>query len=328
MAVINHELPTMLDHVRRLDPNGAVAAIAEVLMKRNAFLEDAVVLEGNLPTGHRFTSRTALPSVAWRRFNEGVAPSKSATAQVDETCGMLEGFSVVDTELAKLNGNEAAFRASEDRPFIQALNHEIETGIIYHSTKTAPEKFLGLSPRLDSTSGVAGDQIVLGAGGNSNANTSIWLVSWSPDTVFGITPKGFQAGIQQNDMGVQLWDDGTGKKFRAYVTNWVWKFGLVVKDWRYIARIPNIDVSTMDNTADILIPLMIEAAYRLPDLKTGRLAWYCNRRVMAILHNQARNAVKNSTLTIESIEGKPVLHCMGIPIRMTDSLINSEADVA
>src|SRR5690606_24016210 len=97
------DLPTLVDVMRRTDPNGAIANIAEVLTKKNPFLEDMVFQEGNLSTGHRYTSRHSLPSVSWRRFNEGVRPSKSGTTQHDEACGMLEGFSAVDTELAKLN---------------------------------------------------------------------------------------------------------------------------------------------------------------------------------------------------------------------------------
>src|SRR3954466_3314842 len=128
MATVNATYPTLLDQAKRTDPNGAIANMVEYMSKRNAVLEDAVVVEGNLPTGHRMTARDALPSIGWRKFNEGVAPSKSIASQLDETAGMLEGWSVVDTELAKLNGNEAAFRASEDKGFTMAINNEIETG--------------------------------------------------------------------------------------------------------------------------------------------------------------------------------------------------------
>jgi hypothetical protein len=54
-------------------------------------------------------------------------------------------------DLAKLNGNEAAFRASEDDAFIAGLANDLETAFFYASTKTDPERIMGLSPRLDST---------------------------------------------------------------------------------------------------------------------------------------------------------------------------------
>lgn len=329
MATINSDLPTMLDQIKKLDPDGSTASVVESLTRRNAILADAVFMEGNLPTGHRFTSRTALPSVAFRRFNEGVAPSKGRTSQVDEACGMLTGFSVVDVDLADLGGNAPAFRAGEDNAFTQSLNNQAETSFIYSSTKTAPEAIMGLSPRLDATTGPAGSQIIKchpAAAGNDQ--TSIWLVSWSPETVFGIYPKGSKVGIEQKDLGVQLWDDGSGKKFDAYVTKWNWKFGLCVKDSRYLVRIANVDNSLLVSTDRTIIEAMVKAYHQMQDTKTGRLAFYVNRTVGTYLHLQALNSTTNSTLTIEKIGGQPVTHFLGVPVRETDALLNSEAVVA
>ena len=58
------------------------------------------------------------------------------------------------------------------------------------------------------------------SGASGNDQTSIWLICWGPQTAFGIFPKGSQAGIKFKDLGTQLWDDGTGKKFEAYVSSW------------------------------------------------------------------------------------------------------------
>jgi hypothetical protein len=85
MATINDTgLPTLLDQVKRTAPGGAIDRIIEQLTKKNPILEDMVWQEGNLPTGHRFTSRTSLPSVGWRRLNEGMgrAPRIRSTRPV------------------------------------------------------------------------------------------------------------------------------------------------------------------------------------------------------------------------------------------------------
>lgn len=334
MAAINASgFPTLADAAKRMDPGGAIDKIVEMLTQRNAILEDMAFLEGNLPTGHRFTARTALPFTAgttgaqWRKFNEGIDPAKSKTDQVDETCGMLEALSVIDCQLAKLNGNEVAFRASEDRAFIQSLNNEMEYGLFYHSTLTNPEKFMGLSPRFPSfTTGPAKGQVVrCHSGAAGNDSHSMWLICWGPDTVFGIYPKGSKVGIEMTDMGKQVWSDANSKKFLAYVMNWNWKIGLCVKDWRYVCRIGNIDESTLvasGDTEDTLIPAMIRAYSQLQDTKSGRCVFYCNRRVYMYLWLQARNAVKNSTLGIEMVEGKPVLMFQGVPIKVSDALLN------
>ncbi len=333
MATLAQQLPTLLDKVKRMAPNGAIDNIVEQLTRRNPVLQDMVWNEGNLPTGHLFTSRTGLPAVSWRRLNEGVSPGKSLTDQITETCGLLEATSAVDCEQARLNGNEAAFRASEDNAFLQALNNEVSTGIFYHSTKTAPEKFGGLTPRFDAASGVSSlpqsSQIIKCAATSSGSDqTSIWLVCWGPDTVFGIYPKGTVGGIETEDMGKQLWDDGTGKKFRAWVTYWTWRVGLCVKDWRYVVRICNIDTSALVANSTEIIEAMIKATHQVQDFTMGRPVFYVNRTVGTYLHLQARNAVTNSTLTIENIGGQPVTKFLGIPVRETDALLNTEAIVA
>jgi hypothetical protein len=79
-------------------------------------LLDMIWREGNLPTGHRTTVRTGLPSVFWRLLNQGVSPSKSTTVQIDEATGMLEAWSEVDVDLAKRDRG-----GSPDRQLSQRL---------------------------------------------------------------------------------------------------------------------------------------------------------------------------------------------------------------
>src|SRR5574343_847917 len=109
MATLGAYALTLIDWAKRLDPDGMTADIVEMLDETNEVLSDMLWIQGNLPTGHRTTVRTGLPSVAWRLLNAGVTPSKASTAQIDEQCGILEAWSEVDVELAKLNGNEAAY---------------------------------------------------------------------------------------------------------------------------------------------------------------------------------------------------------------------------
>lgn len=106
MATLASGQLTLADWAKRLDPEGKIEVkIAEILNQTNEILDDAVFIEGNLPTGHRVTIRTGLPAVYWRSLNQGVPRSKSTSAQVDESCGMLEAYSAVDKDLAELNGN-------------------------------------------------------------------------------------------------------------------------------------------------------------------------------------------------------------------------------
>ena len=330
MAVINATLPTLQDIVSRTKPGGGIDNIVELLTQRNAFLKDMVWLEGNLPTGHQFTSRRSLPSGTWRKFNEGVLPSKSRTDQITESCGMLEAMSKVDVALAKLNGDEMAFRASEDRAFLDGLSNDLETALIYSSTYTDPEKILGFSPRLDSTSGPFGGQVVLpGIAASGSDQSSMWCVGWGPDTVFGIYPKGSQSGgLESYDGGRQLTRDASGSaEFWAYVTSWTWKVGLCVRDARALVRLPNIDNSAIAETGSLLIQAMVKMVKQCRG-DNARKVIYTNGRTETFLHLQALDTVKNSTLRIEEIGGQPVTHFLGIPVRVTDAILNNEAIIS
>jgi len=49
---------TLAEWAKRLDPDGKVAKIVEILNQTNEILMDMMFVEGNLPTGHRTTVRT------------------------------------------------------------------------------------------------------------------------------------------------------------------------------------------------------------------------------------------------------------------------------
>ena len=329
MATLNTGLPTLLDVARRTDPNGNIADIVEIMSAVNPILEDAVFLEGNLPTGHKSTIRTGLPTPTWRKLYGGVQPTKSTTAQVTDSCGMLEDLAYCDEALANLNGNAASFRLSEDSAHIEGISQEIASSMFYANEATEPEAFTGFAPRFNSLSAQNADNII-SASGAGDDNTSIWLVVWGPQTTFCIYPKGSKAGLQQTDMGIELVDapDSSGK-YRAYRTHYRQDVGLVVRDWRYVVRIANIDVSDLGTVANTknLITWMIKASERIPVLGRGRAAWYVNRGIRENLRLGILEKV-SSNLSWETVEGKRVMMFDGIPVRRCDAITNSEAVVA
>ena len=178
MATLGTNVLTLADWAKRLDPDGKVPMIVELLEQTNEVLMDMLWVEGNLPTGHRTTVRTGLPGIAWRLLNQGVQPSKSTTTQIDEAVGILEAWSEVDKDLAELNGNTASFRLSEAQAFLESMNQEFVQTMFYGNSSTAPEEFTGLSVRYSDTSATNGQNIING-GGASSDNTSIWFIESS-----------------------------------------------------------------------------------------------------------------------------------------------------
>lgn len=329
MSTLNtNGFSTLLDVVKRLDPNGKIARIVESLTTDCPLLEDMPWVEANGPDGHLITTRTGLPSLTWRKYNQGVLPTKSLTAQFTETCGMLDGTSKVDKKLAQRNGNAAEYRASEDVAFVSSYKRTLETAFFYSSQKTNPEQITGLSPRLDALSGIPYSSQVLPFGAAAgNDSTSIWLVGWAPKKVYGIYPAGSQVGLQMQDLGERMVDDGsgTGAEFLALQTYFSWNVGLAVEDARYVVRIANIDDDVLAETGNALILKMSDALEQLQSLEDCKPVFYMNRRVRSYLRKQAIDTVKNSTLSFDTIGGKPQLSFAGVPIHRTDALLNTEA---
>ena len=330
---------TLADWAKRTDPEGRIPVVAELLSQSNEVLEDAVFKEGNLPTGERVVIRTGLPTVYWRALNQGIPSSKSTTAQVDEACGILEARSEVDKDLALLNGNTAQFRLSEDSAFLEAMNQTQATTLFYGDPGVDPKQFLGLAARYSDKTNGGNKQNILSAGGSGSDNTSIYLVVWGDQTVYCPFPKGSKAGLIHEDLGEQTVYNSDGTRLQALATRYQWKNGLVVKDWRYVVRIANIDVSDLiaqtgtqaasESTA--IIKLMARALYRIPNMAMGRAAFYMNRTVHSGL---SLAALDKSQYVLKINEGlsqygtpQSWLSFLGVPLRRVDAILNTEAAI-
>ena len=287
------------------------------------------VIEANGFTEHKTTVRSGLPAGTWRKLNYGVQPEKSRTVPVKDSMGMLETYAEVDKALADLNGNSAAWRLSEDRAFIEGMNQTMATTLFYGDSSADPEKFMGLAPRYNSLSAENSMNIV-DAGGTGSDNASIWLIVWGPNTCHTIFPKGSAAGLQSRDLGERTLTDAAGGRYQGYRTHYKWDIGAVLRDWRYVVRIANIDVSDLTKNAASgadLIDLMTQALELVSNVGMGRPAFYMPRKLRSFLRRQITNKVAASTLTMEEIAGKKVVAFDGVPCRRTDALLLTEARV-
>jgi len=334
MATLSANNPTLLDLARRTDPDGQIAMVIEILNEVNEVLDDMTWLEGNLPTGHRTTIRSGLPTPTWRKLYQGVQPTKSTTVQVTDNVGMLEMYAEVDVALADLANNKAAFRLSEDRAFIEGMSQELATILFYGNEGTQPEAFTGLAPRFNDLSAENADNII-DTGGTGADNASIWLVVWGPNTCHGIVPKGSTAGLKVTDKGLVTIEDADGSnggRMEAYRTHYRLDAGLTVRDWRFIVRICNIDKSLLlpgHGTGDDLPDSMFQAMRMIPNLAGGRPVFYMSRDVASMVARQVAVDGASSFLTSESNAGdmRWTERFHGIPMRRVDALSANEARV-
>jgi hypothetical protein len=346
MAVIGNTALTLADWAKRVDDDGRMATVVDLLSQTNQMMDDMLWVEGNQTSGHKTTVRTGLPQGTWRQLYQGVQPSKSTTAQITEACGNLEGYSELDKDLADLNGNTAEFRLSEESGFYEGMTQQVQSAFLYANSLNTPAQIMGLAPRYNTVN-VANAQSannVIDMGGTGSTNCSIWVVGWGPNSVHGIFPKGKIAGLQMVDLGDDVKVLSDGSMFRVYRSHFKWECGLAVRDWRYVVRMCNIDVTLLNgSSAANLINGLTSAFHRFPTAPAStriatdptkpsgvfgatRFAIYCNRQVAAALDRQAMNKT-NMLLRIDEWDGQPVTTFRGVPIRVVDRLLSTEARI-
>lgn len=328
MATLGASFFDLIDLYKSQDPNGQIAEVIEILMEMNPILDDAIAVECNSGTKHVHTVRTGLPAVTWGRLYKGIPQSKSTKAQVEDTTGFVEGLSTIDMRLLELSKNEGAVRLSEAMAYLESMNQEVATKMFYGNTADAPDEFMGLAPRFNDPTAANGNQIING-GGIGADNTSIWMVTWSETACHLLYPEGTQAGVQREDKGVQRLTDGNGDAYYGKEELFRWHVGLAVKDWRYIVRIANIDVSEAQAGNVDIYALLRKGYWQLQSRRVanGRQCIYANRDMMEVLDALATNAGSSDNfvrLKPMEIQGKEVLTYRGMPLRESDALLNTE----
>lgn len=322
MTVFNQYSQYTLVELAKRTNNGNLLEIAEVLSITKEMFQDAVWIEANQTASHVGTKRTNLPSGTHRQANQGVASEASSTKQVAEPICRLEAHSRVDEAILDLAPDKAKARSQEDLAFVEGLGQTIETNMIYGDIDTNPEQIDGLATRYDATS----DANVIGASGTGDDTTTLWVIEWGPMKVHMIYPKGSQAGLQTEDMGKQLVTNDSGSTyFWAWFTKFVAWYGLYVHDDRCVQRIANIETSGSTNTLDDND--IIEALNLLPQAGGGgSTAIYVNRTLKTQLEILAKDKT-NVNYTSDNAFGVPVTRFRGIPVRLCESIVNTESAI-
>lgn len=318
------------------NPNGTLADVAEVMMKSNTMIGDMPFREGNLETGDRITVRKSLGSPKWKGYNEWVKASVSRTSQVDEVTGHLEDWSQIDCDLAdKAGANIGNFLMREAKPKMQAMADEMVSQMIYGSLGDNPKTFNGFMYRLNTLNDqyMNGEPIVLNAGGtDASQNASILLVGWGDSSVYGIYPKGSQAGLQFEDKG-RITSEKDGGFLDVYRSKFSWDAGLAVKDYRNILRIANIDVGALKNLNvenaknSPLYNVFMNAVGLIPNPQAVNLVAYAPRAVWIAL-SQIANAYGNRADNMNVAQGGFVANIFGVPVKVQDSMLTTEAVVS
>lgn len=338
MTALSTSLVTLADVAKSKDKQ--IGSVAEVLLLENPILNDIPYMEMNMGTYHIESIRSQLPAVYYRKANQAIPAGKSTIEERNFNAAHFESKSQMDEKVASRGGKDriAFNRWNQAQGHIQAMANEHAALLFYGSPEDNNRKVAGLADIYTtlSASEPTSNQMI-DAEGTTSDNTSIYLIHWGPQALFGVYPSGTQAGLKRTDRSAggtlvqinALDSAGNAGNFYGYEEQFEIDHGLVVKDYRQAGRICNIDVAGLvaGNGAD-LIDLMISLAYKIHSPSNGKGVWYVNRTIEAHLHKQALTAVgAGAGLTYENYQGQQVLMFLGRPVRRADSLLNTEDQV-
>lgn len=317
-------LHTLAELRQRMDPDGMIANIAEVIDEYNDFMQDIPWQEANDKTSHLYTRRVKYPEPQIRRLNRGTTPSKSTTGQAREILMMTEDWSEIDIKLANLSGNPERYRYTEDIAFAEGFSQAVP-GYYFYGTGV-DEEIQGLANRMAA---IGTSPHVIDAGGTGSSLSSIYMVGWGTDA-FGIYPTGSPVGLDFVDYGKQVIQPASTTRMEVYQSRWAWDFGLVVRDDRQIARIAN--VLTSDPSAAAPTDITRHIIFAMNKMRRGGrgrgITLYCNSDVMTIFDILAKDKT-NVDYSWEMIHGRRVVMFRGEnPIRMADQILSTESQVS
>lgn len=333
------------DYTKKFMPNGEQYAVARVLDQHNSIVHDAMIIESNSDSGHEYAVQNGLPTVTWRRAYQGVKPSKGSQTVVKETFGRMSAVAEVDVAVAEKGGKVSEVRADVQRDQLEVMNQEYARKFFYGSHKDDEKAFVGFAARYNTldTKVKTSRQVISNGGTGANKQSSIYLIGWGRNKIFTFFPKGTQAGIKIYDYSkngpIDL-KDSDGGDYPGYKKQMEWMVGLAVQDWRYGARVANIQLDTI-TTKDNKVALyenFIKAVGRIQNPDVVHLVAYTSREVRDLLRAGFLAAGGSSAPIVYQSDkltttGLPVygLHDLvidGIHIKVDDAIQNTEAVVA
>lgn len=265
--------------------------------------------------------RTSYPKGGFRKFNQGVATSKSTFEQKTVECFPYQLRVVVDKQLA--DGHEdgpAGLQAIESAGSMEGGKLDIGSQIIY-GEQADELGFPGLAQGVNlAEMGVNATGTTVGGG------TSLWAVKLGEQHVNIVMGGG--TVIDLSDFRVETAYDDEGKGFVAYVAEITANVGLQVVNPNSIGCIYNITAQEGKGLTDKLIADLLAKKWKgMPDLFiTSRAA---NRQLQQsrTVVIQTGSGSKKATGDVENTAPWPT-EAFGIPILVSDSVITTEAIIS
>ena len=329
---------TLMDVVNSytsLDTQAQYLWAAEVLNRKCPLTRILPMMESNQIMSNIDSRRSYIPAPGTRRFNVGVAPTASHKTPFTDPIAMVEDYSEVDYALWKIQNNPNQWRQDEDAAHMEGLTEKIEDLLWYASLATDPAAINGLATRFNSLTKRPNNDsgypynVISNGGASSGSMTSLWLIEFGKNKVFGIYPKNMPGGLLIEDLGRETSNTGTGTSptyMEVLRSHFAWYMGITVKDERCVQRIANILPTGTTNILDE--DVLIKAINQLPGGgEAPGTAIFCTRNIKTQFDVRAKDKT-NVYYTPDEVWGGRITRFQGVPIFMAERLLETETTVA
>ena len=296
--------------------NNADLNVSDLLQDAPLIAAIAAV-EASNGTNHSYLKETVAEGVAFRAPNAGVINAASQDEEVQVALTFLDGGFDVDVAIANKykDGPEAYLEKRVPRK-VSAMLASAESNLIYGAVSGG---FAGLleNTLLNSLS----DSMVIGAGGTTaDVNTSVLFLRSDEDNCALIAGNDGRISVDEPFMNVVYPDPTTDAKrydaWRVPVNAWL---GMQYGSIYSVARIANLNATDAGKT--MTDDLAFEAIALFPSARQPNLC---------VMNRQSLEQLRSSrTATNDSGAPAPTpVSIGGIPIVVTDSIVNTEAIVS
>jgi hypothetical protein len=287
------------------------------------------------------TRTDSLPIASTRRFNEGIKPTASKNAPINDPLALFEDYSEVDKDLWEIQNEPNAWRADQDMNHIEGLFQLMESTLFYGSLATNPGGFNGLATRFNNLESYPnGDNSwkpnVWNGGATTGNCTSAWMIEFGDDSIYGIYPPNTPAGLSVRDLGEVTKElaSGTGAVGLNYMyqvlrTMLRWYLGIQISDERSVQRICNINPTAL-STNNFDENVFIQAKNWLPrgGSAPGTVI-LVNRDLKTQIDIRAVSQKINtysmfSRDNMKDVFGNSVTDFQGIPIYVAEKILSTE----
>jgi hypothetical protein len=247
---------------------------------------------------------------------------------------MVEDYSEVDKALWAIQNDPNAWRQAKDAAKVEAMGQKMEDLVIYGSIATDPGDFNGFATRTNELSvHPNGNSLwahnVVNGGGSGGDTTSIFIVQWGPNKVYGIYPKNLRGGLQIEDLGqvtINSGSESAPKYYEGLRTHFSWFAGIVVEDERCLIRYANIETSGSSNIFNE--DYLITALNNLPDRGAAPgTVIYAPRSICNQLDIAAKDKL-NVNYTPDTVWGGMITRFRGVPVRLAEGIDETETVVS